>query len=1375
MTDDFNPAAPAGSIQPLSQPDVAIEPQPTPPPTDEEEVTTEKSGPSMEDLIDSPMGKTLGAVMPGAGLSTQLAPDIAEGVAGMIPGMDKILEQEQVQDSLTALKNPLMIGAAGNLDFMSDLVEWISGDRLQIPQLPEYDSGAAQTLRNLYSIIGPTWGLGAVTRVGGTAGLAQMSRAAQGSSKRAKAAAFLERMGKDRLFSATSRTGITFGSGIAVEWVNKLSEEGSNFTGMLRDAVPQDYKFLFPEWLATTANDGPDDRKRKSVLEGAYLSTLMDVCPQVVKYMKARQGLEDTLNIKLENDTAENYQRQLDKELAAERIRHQAYMDFDEAETGDEILDALESARQASDLAGLRRMEQLDELGKLADEMDPRMDEPMIGRNDDQFDNGELGTQSVDPDAVRRAVIDHNDISNNAGTRNGRISNMISEGARMKGMEAEELTRRTLVNLVKEELDEIGEIGYTRNLNGEKYDFTYKQVDEDGTKLSEYLIDPLADEPFLVGLLKEFTEIKNGITNLNDVGMNAVGKAIDFWTSEYFNMNAIKASSYLQTSMAGQAADFAEATRRFDQPGLIEHAKEQILDRLEFLSIEQAIGKKLRGQSLNFLNTWKRVWQLAKRDPKKYREYLQREAENLGVEAAANMKNTVAETKEYFSQIRALVQQEPGLLKTFMLTNELTNGNVHNMTQFVEYWKNNYGFLNKMIIDRNPNVSSVLLDGINSNIYNSILSGPDTANGAGLANAVMLLQKPLNSLVGNALTGNWGGIRRGWYAYSAVGESMMLGFRHAAKVFRKLSEDPGSVPYVMREDYAIRQGERVQLGEELAKFGESKGNFGARYFSDLHKNLEAYVVHPVLRAGTNAIGMFDGFSRAMIANSIARFKAYDEAVEFGDFSLESMRKARKQHYEEMKTADGYLTNPEVDFQTRELGMALDHPVVDGVNSILKAFPALQPFMRFSRTSVNVIGAAWNHSFLSAFAGDYREMVRFPGYKHTRNEIEEIFKKRGIPIDQNMMVKFKELQGEIAGRVYASSMIGAGLSYYVLTDRVRGDGHRDPAIQKVRDREGWVRRTVQSPLNGKWYSYDGLGPISDWLALMSTGADNFNVIGTAALEDFFDKATFVLAASMTKRSFMTSLEPFLNFLGGDFKDLERFAAQNINALGPGSGFRSDFGKFLSEGNKELNNTLEEGFMNRNRWTEGLDPDGGLPVQRSMIDGYVTGTSDNMFERLVNFLSPIKVTSDMSPERQFLIDIEFDVVPGLIKDSQGNEYTTPQRSQVQNKMGEQLIFRDAIRAAMKKAEERGYLDKLRRYRLPFAPRPGGGTKVLGYFSDELNAEEFQQVHMDLKRALENAKISAEQELDDAAALREERILRERDRERVKQGLLPLLENK
>ena len=136
MTDDFNPAAPAGSIQPLSQPDVANEPQPTPPPTDEEEVTTEKSGPSMEDLIDSPMGKTLGAVMPGAGLSTQLAPDIAEGVAGMIPGMDKILEQEQVQDSLTALKNPLMIGAAGNLDFMSDLVEWIPGDRLQIPQLP---------------------------------------------------------------------------------------------------------------------------------------------------------------------------------------------------------------------------------------------------------------------------------------------------------------------------------------------------------------------------------------------------------------------------------------------------------------------------------------------------------------------------------------------------------------------------------------------------------------------------------------------------------------------------------------------------------------------------------------------------------------------------------------------------------------------------------------------------------------------------------------------------------------------------------------------------------------------------------------------------------------------------------------------------------------------------------------------------------------------------------------------------------------------------------------------------------------------------------------------------------------------------------------
>lgn len=1379
LEDNFEPRDPEtvlGELEEFVPVPEPVEAEPAPVQESEEEV--KEPGQMLQQVFQQ-----AGAMAPtGMNPLQQYAPGIAEAVVGAIPGTEKMLQSDEAQGALEAMKDPIAsIGAAGLYDFMEDLIEF-TVPAVDVPELPESGSKMVQALRNLYSIIGPSWALAGVTRAGGVAGLARTSQLAGGTGKAAKAAKYLEKLGKDPFFTAVAQSGITLGSGAAVDYINKLSQEDDNFFGFLRKQLPEEFQFLAPESLATTSADGPDDRRRKSVLEGAFFSTLGEVLPFIVKFHKRAQDLEDSLDIKLENNTAKAYQKQLEQAEAQQRIADEAFVELAEIPPNapggqEEILQALDIAREKIERAGLRRSEQLEEMSQLADELDPTLDQPMLGRNQDQFDVGEQGMQIVEDDAIRGAMIDNVDIANNTGTIHGRLRNMISEAALKSGLNADKLTARALVKLVSKEIDEIGEFGYTRTLNDEVINRTYKDVDEKGTELAEYLMDPMANQPFLKALLQEYAQVSNDITNLNDVGMNAVGKAIKFWTQEYFNLNDMKASALLQTSMAGQAADIAEGARRFDQPGTLKHAQREILDRLEFMQTEYAIGSKLRGQSLNFLNTWKRVWELAKRNPKQYREYLKREAETLGVNAAANIKNTVAETKEYFSQLRELATLDPEMMRIFMLTNELTDGNVHTMSEMTNFWKNNFGVFRKMIVDGNPKYQSVINNAVLGNMYNSILSAPDTANMAGLSNAFMLLQKPMNSLVGNALKRNWAGVRKGWYTYMAMGETMREGLQHAWHVFSKLADDPAQVPYVMRESNVLRMKQQLALGDEFAKVQEARGNLGPRFFHGIQDFLESMGMHRIPRIGTNLMGAYDGLTRAVLANGVARSRAYDEGIQLGDMRPEALKAARDKYSEAMRDANNYIVDPEVEYLTREASMALDHPVVDGINALHRHVPALKIFTMFAKTTINVTGAAWNSSFLSKFAGDYREIIGpNKNYIHTKQEVEEIFKKRGMPIDSNMMSKFEELQGEILGRVGISSAIMASLMHYILSDNVHGDGNRDPRVQQVRDKMGeWARRSFRSPVDGKWYSFDSLPPgISQWVAFVANVADNFDTLGLATTEQLFEKAHFVLASALTKQQFAQGLEPLIQFMSGNPKSMTRFAAQNANALMPLSSMRSDLSKLLVEGTKELNNTFEEGMLNRNRWTEIIDPDSALPTQRSEIDGSVVGGVDTMYERIFNFLSPMKISSKTSPEKEFLIAIEYDSMAGLLRNSDGVEYTPAQRAAVRNKMGEQLHFRTAIRKAMKMAEDRNFIGELKRARYPMAPDKEGGTKFLGYHSEDLDKSKFQNLFSYLDIQLERAKILAEQALDleERQEMKQESIIKDRNESRVKAGLMPIL---
>ena len=71
----------------------------------------------------------------------------------------------------------------------------------------------------------------------------------------------------------------------------------------------------------------------------------------------------------------------------------------------------------------------------------------------------------------------------------------------------------------------------------------------------------------------------------------------------------------------------------------------------------------------------------------------------------------------------------------------------------------------------------------------------------------------------------------------------------------------------------------------------------------------------------------------------------------------------------------------------------------------------------------------------------------------------------------------------------------------------------------------------------------------------------------------------------------------------------------------------------------------------------------------MDGSKVGEPLGFFARVWNTYSPLwKVSEAPTPEKQFLIDIEFDGRPSLKTNGKGIEYTPEQRSEITRLMGE-----------------------------------------------------------------------------------------------------------
>jgi len=1156
---------------------------------------------------------------------------------------------------------------------------FMTNEEGNLKKIPEFESQAAQAVREISSVVVPTiWAAAKFKNLG------KAAHSKVGWS-----------LGNDAAFKWFANAGISVGTGIAVDETAAVQEKDHNLMGTLKSSWPRTWGWIPDDW-ATLDSDSEDVKRAKNRNEGAGIGIGSDVLVGFGKLFKSLRGVKKATQWVPENEKAKNV---LKKMLEQEKLSK------DPVEN--EILNSVK-----------RRSDQLDELGATNTLKSVNLDQPIFGVHD-LYDYTESGLRTSDPMGIIGASVDQVRIEKNLDTVYGRVGSVFTDSAIQFGLKAEDAG----LKLITDQADILKDSKYGYELSNGRY-ISHAEVMDTGDRLAADLYRMDVDE--MKRNLDNFsgTDVDTGAKVLTSEGYAGVFKAIRGYMDEFINMDIARAQAYIGTSFAGQVSDMAEGARLMDGTPAVKRAQEQVLDRLQYLMQIKGQTSYARGRALNMLNLWNRVNK--KTVTKK-----------MAMEAIKNEKNETLkallriqqESEMTMDTLRAVKSERPQLLGPLMLAYEVTDGKVSTITALNEYVQNSTGVFKKAFFDGKVDMPSAWTQGMWANIYNSVLSAVGTPLKAGLSNLALMIERPIATSAGALIHGDFDTLRRAQYMYTVgMGDTLQKAYSHMNQVFKRASSDPSSVGYIMRDDIARKNIDQMTLLRSFADAKEVEGLYGPAAIVNQIEAMNDLAEHPLLRFSANAMTAFDGFTRSFVGNIEARGRAFDTLVGTGkQVEADDLKKISDGVYDEMFDNNGFITDKAVEYASREIAMNLDNKAVDSLSQLIKRAPALKPFLMFPKTSMNLLAFSGSHNPLGLFINDLNAFKQ-PFEQMDQLKVQELLSSRGIPIDENMEAAYSTIRAELKGRKAIGTLSVVGAATLFTGDRLRGNGIYDKERQKVRQEHGWKPRTYKG-WDGNWYSYENLGALSDWLAFTADVMDNFDTLDEPSLELTLNKAGHLLSANLTNKSFTAGLEPLNDVLAGNPAALARWGASFGSSFMPGSGIRNEFSRLLTPQLKEVEQNFFQLLANRNPIVKE-----SLPDLYDWMDGTKVGEPTSFFTRVWNTYSPLwKVSEGLTPEKQFLIDVEFDGRPSLRTNGRGVEYTPAQRSQVTQLIGQDGYFRDKVRHVMY------HTATGKQFRKAYKEAARKGVK--------LNRQDFLNLHHELNLALRDSQRWAESRIDEA----------------------------
>lgn len=1112
-----------------------------------------------------------------------------------------------------------LFGAA--IDAFEQVGERFNQSWMEIPDEwePQNTTPWGQATREFLTAAGPAIGLALLTR--------------RGNAALAKAAG-LPSMPKWAKLVGNAGTDIA--AGVAWDSIGRHAED-SNATGQLKKILPNWFGWV-PDDLATLDTDSPDIKRQKNVKEGAAFGLLASGLEGLVALTRAGKKLIPGVEF-------------IAKDSVAKKNLDDIAKTAGEPFSDNPMLDRLmrdEGYRAAADeeMAIVRYNK------NGADKPDPFVHAPV-------YDEAERLPKAVRPDGVMQAMVDAKRIQDNIGTTNGRMASFMTDAA-VEGIGMSDMAGRTLVKKIEDAIKKAG--NFEAKLPDGRM-MTRKEILQAGDNLVAAILDPRMSGKDVQNMFDAFDlrDIKNMGDNLklgyiNDRAYAAAMNSITELKNLYLNLDTARASAYLQTSLAGEAADLATSVRVMGDSQDISRAQELIFDKMKVLWYETDMAGSIAGWSLNNKRTWPEV--LKSGDPQLITKFAKETQERL----SASAMEKAQQRGTFLKNLQEINKSNPEYLKPLSLAYELTDGNVNSIHKLNKFMDHTLGIWNKAFVDLNPSMPSVVVQGLFSTFYNLKLSSLLTPVKALSNNFALLLMKPANIMLGAAMRLDGKMLHRAWVQYAThMDTTVKASADYMGQMFKRVAADP---TVTQRADFVNRNSDLLDISRKFAEAEAKNGRFGPMMRVDFVERMNAINDHPWFRYSMNFMEAGDAFVKSAVGMAEARGRAYDQLLKEGKkITKADVENVAQEIYRSMFNSDGLLTDDAVDYASREIAMNLDNEVADGLNNLLNKAPLLKSLVLFPRTSINVLDFVHKHSPLSIFAG---EVAKIRELKDT-DEIVEFLATKGIQYSEENWSAFKS---EALGRVAMGSTLVGYAGWMFASGNLTGNGHYDKQINKFS--QNVAERPLRSwrGIDGKWRSYDGIEPIATFMAATADILDNIETLGSTTTETLLAKLGYALSMNLTNKSFLSGLQPITELTSGQPAAISRWVSNTASA-----GIFTQMARLMMPGLREVDSDLQSQL--RNKWNI-LDAVGigkPLPYKYDYIDGGIVGREDplsNIFDNLF----PFKTRSDPSPEKQLLIDSEFDVQPSLKTSLGGVKYDNFQRSRLAQIMGETKTFKNGL---------------------------------------------------------------------------------------------------
>jgi len=836
------------------------------------------------------------------------------------------------------------------------------------------------------------------------------------------------------------------------------------------------------------------------------------------------------------------------------------------------------------------------------------------------------------------------------------------------------------------------------------------------------------NKQFIEVLTDEGGNTTDQVRYIGEVKAEASAYALNDLVRLYLGRDVTEQSARVMNTLGKEISDKAAAVTSYT--GLTNPTKvmKDILDKQGYLMHEYGMNKYISGWQLQNKNKWKHL----SRSKKHGEAYVGLTREQFKKASKMKEEQWVA----FRDEILAFEKTNPQIIKPLMEAWVYADGSVDTLNKLYKFMEKQVS-VGGFLVSPDPHSMNLFAKGMWGVIYNNTLSGLSGLR-ALTGNTTMMILKPLSAILGAGgealLKGDMEPVNRALYLHADVFNTVNRAVKDGMTRMKRVHNDADFMKTVLRKDYVVEDDKLWDILDQMVPTWEKEGNQGMLFqygWANWNRKISKM---SFMRTGTTMMAGVDGMTDTFMGTLHSRMKAYDEVFTKSGRTLDKkkfwnqVRDAEKQNYKTFFNHEGVLTDEAAKMASGEVALNLDTDISDYVNTFTTRYPLLKNFFMFPRTGVNMFNLAVSYTPLAKIPG-LTKQGRLLAAGNDIDKIKAALAEHGIKSIEdtpNAMAIYQNLRNEYHGRIMMSSGTAILGYWYAMAGNIRGNGPTNNSDRQKLRALNWKPKTIN--IGGKWVSYEGIPMLDSMLTLMGDLAYYQKDLGSTLTEDFLRKTAWTLSATYVNNTPLYGLEPLQAAMNGDQSAWNRIAANMARGFIPLSGAVGVTSNMITQSQKDIYNDLLGYVYNRVPIASST-----LPEQIDFWTGKEINEIDNPVLRILNAISPIKVSQGDEDWRRWLIDIGYDGPSRISKSHRGDfEYTPEMREEIGRIMGRMELHKEVKRMMGYKSfqEEVKELKKIR---------------DMGVGHEELKRQiENSNIYDELNRIVRNAQKLAEDEL-------------------------------